>query len=126
LRTKPDSFDHRNASELHWRAEHANIVICLAEVGPKGIRGNTTFVCESLSGTHAGCGLLHRQQLTGYQFGNPFTVWNENGPAAHWRNRPRGAPFFAMYSFNLIHESALFLFGGLAGRNYTPAWGDRS
>ena len=60
---------------------------------------------------------------TDYQFGNPFTVRDENGPAAHWRNRPRGAPFFALYSFNLTHESALFLFGGLAGRNYTPAWG---
>ncbi len=45
---------------------------------------------------------------TDYQFGNPFTVWDENGPDADWRDRPEGAPFFAMFSFNLTHESALF------------------
>lgn len=35
---------------------------------------------------------------TDYQFGNPFTVWDENGPKAHWKNRPEDTPFFAMYS----------------------------
>lgn len=46
---------------------------------------------------------------TDYQFGNPFTVWDENGADAHWKNRPAGAPFFAMYSLQYTHESALFL-----------------
>lgn len=45
---------------------------------------------------------------TDYQFGNPFTVWDENGPQAHWKNRPPGTPFFAMYSQNATHESSLF------------------
>lgn len=45
---------------------------------------------------------------TDYQFGNPFTVWDENGAQAHWKNRPDGAPFFAMYSLTATHESSLF------------------
>ena len=59
---------------------------------------------------------------TDYQFGNPFTVWDGNGPKAHWKNRPRDAPFFAMYSFNLTHESALFLSGSInpAGATSEP------
>jgi N-sulfoglucosamine sulfohydrolase len=59
---------------------------------------------------------------TDYQFGNPFTVWDENGAQAHWQDRPQGAPFFAMYSFNLTHESALFLAGSInaAGASSEP------
>lgn len=45
---------------------------------------------------------------TDYQFGNPFTVWDENGPEASWANRPKDAPFFAMYSSLPTHESGLF------------------
>lgn len=45
---------------------------------------------------------------TDYQFGSPFTVWDENGAQAHWKNRPEGMPFFAMYSLTATHESSLF------------------
>ncbi len=45
---------------------------------------------------------------TDYQFGNPFTVWDENGSEATWKNRPTDAPFFAMYSLQATHESGLF------------------
>ncbi len=45
---------------------------------------------------------------TDYQFGTPFTVWDENGAQAHWKNRPDGMPFFAMYSLTATHESSLF------------------
>lgn len=45
---------------------------------------------------------------TDYQFGSPFTVWDENGPEASWTNRPKGDPFFAMYSSLPTHESGLF------------------
>ena len=45
---------------------------------------------------------------TDYQFGNPFTVWDENGADASWTNRPKGTPFFAMYSQMPTHESGLF------------------
>ncbi|SUS03365.1 conserved hypothetical protein [uncultured Defluviicoccus sp.] len=59
---------------------------------------------------------------TDYQIGNPFTVWDENGPDATWKDRPSGAPFFAMYSLQLTHESALFLPGSVntAGETSLP------
>lgn len=46
---------------------------------------------------------------TDYQFGQPFTVWDESGQQADWHNAPAKRPFFAMYSQNLTHESRLFM-----------------
>jgi hypothetical protein len=34
-------------------------------------------------------------------------TWNASGPAAHWRNRPAGAPFFSVFNFMTSHEGAL-------------------
>lgn len=45
---------------------------------------------------------------TDYQFVAPKTAWDENGPFAHWRNRPDGKPFFAIFNFTTTHESGLF------------------
>lgn len=45
---------------------------------------------------------------TDYQFGSPFTIWDENGQEADWRHRAEGQPFFAMYSSIPTHESGLF------------------
>ncbi|MXN75680.1 sulfatase-like hydrolase/transferase [Burkholderia sp. 4701] len=44
---------------------------------------------------------------TDYQFIAPVTTWDENGPAASYRYRPPGAPFFAMYTLFTTHESML-------------------
>ena len=36
----------------------------------------------------------------------PDTVWDETSARAHWRNRPdKGQPFFAVFNFNVTHES---------------------
>jgi N-sulfoglucosamine sulfohydrolase len=43
-----------------------------------------------------------------YQFIPPVTVWDENGPAATYRNRPKDKPFFAVFNFFITHESQLF------------------
>ena len=43
-----------------------------------------------------------------YQFEAPVTVWDENGPAASFRNRPSGKPFFSVFNFFMTHESQLF------------------
>jgi N-sulfoglucosamine sulfohydrolase len=43
-----------------------------------------------------------------YQFEAPVTVWDENGPAASFRNRPEGKPFFAVFNLFITHESQLF------------------
>ncbi len=41
---------------------------------------------------------------TDYQFGEPFSVWDECSKTAHWRNRPEGKPFFANFVFESTHE----------------------
>ena len=43
-----------------------------------------------------------------YQFIPPVTVWDENGPAATFLNRPKDKPFFSVFNFFITHESQLF------------------
>jgi hypothetical protein len=46
---------------------------------------------------------------TDYQFGEPFTIWDDQGPKAHWRNRPdKSQPFFSVFNINVTHESQIF------------------
>jgi arylsulfatase A-like enzyme len=35
-------------------------------------------------------------------------MWNESSDLAHWRNRPTGSPFFAVFNFMTTHESRMF------------------
>jgi len=39
-----------------------------------------------------------------YQFDTPATAWDESSKTAHWRNRPKGKPFFAVRNFITTHE----------------------
>ncbi|SOY67096.1 sulfatase family protein [Cupriavidus taiwanensis] len=48
-------------------------------------------------------------QKQDYQFEAPVTVWDENGPSASYRNRPKGKPFFSVFNFFLTHESMVAL-----------------
>ena len=43
---------------------------------------------------------------TDYQFGLPFTAWDESSSEAHWRKRPPGKPFFAVFNLGETHESS--------------------
>jgi len=46
---------------------------------------------------------------TDYQFGVPFTIWDDLGPGAHWRNRSdRSQPFFSVFNLEVTHESQIF------------------
>jgi N-sulfoglucosamine sulfohydrolase len=45
---------------------------------------------------------------TDYQFEAPVTVWDECSGKAHWRNRRRGQPFFAVFNHTGTHESQAF------------------
>ena len=46
---------------------------------------------------------------TDYQFGVPFTIWDEVGRTAHWRNRPdKSQPFFSVFNLEVTHESQIF------------------
>jgi len=43
-----------------------------------------------------------------YQFEAPVTVWDESSNRAHWRNRPEGKPFFAIFNIEVTHESQIW------------------
>lgn len=45
---------------------------------------------------------------TDYQFAPPLTAWDELGSEAHWRNRPEGTPFFAVFNPTVTHESGMW------------------
>ncbi len=45
---------------------------------------------------------------TDYQFAAPISAWDENDNKAHWRNRPKGMPFFSVFNIDDTHESKLW------------------
>jgi N-sulfoglucosamine sulfohydrolase len=44
---------------------------------------------------------------TDYQFDPPPSAWDENSRKAHWRNRGKDQPFFAIFNFTVSHESQI-------------------
>ncbi len=46
---------------------------------------------------------------TDYNFeGNDQSLWDECSRKAHYKNRPDGSPFFAIFNLTVCHESSLF------------------
>jgi arylsulfatase A-like enzyme len=43
-----------------------------------------------------------------YNFNTPKQAWDESSRKAHWKNRPEGKPFFAVFNFTTTHESKLW------------------
>ncbi|MEG3168041.1 sulfatase-like hydrolase/transferase [Sphingomonas sp. LB3N6] len=39
---------------------------------------------------------------------DPRRIWDTQGPTAHWRGRPAGKPFMAVFNYMTTHESMLF------------------
>jgi len=39
---------------------------------------------------------------------DPARIWDDSSASAHWRNRPAGAPFLAVFNPVATHESAVF------------------
>ncbi len=46
---------------------------------------------------------------TDYQFSEPGKneIWDQCSGSAHWKNRPEGKPFFAVFNFTGCHESGI-------------------
>lgn len=42
-----------------------------------------------------------------YNLSKEGFVWDDSGRKAHWRNRPEGKPFFAVFNFTISHESQI-------------------
>ncbi|MDF9827368.1 N-sulfoglucosamine sulfohydrolase [Ereboglobus sp. PH5-10] len=45
---------------------------------------------------------------TDYQFNAPITAWDQSSGKAHWKNRPEGMPFFAIFNIAVTHESQIW------------------
>lgn len=45
---------------------------------------------------------------TDYQFAAPVTAWDENDNHAHWKNTPKGMPFFSVFNHGITHESRMW------------------
>lgn len=45
---------------------------------------------------------------TDYQFGEPFTIWDDQAAEHPWRGRPDDKPFFAMVNILETHESTIW------------------
>lgn len=43
-----------------------------------------------------------------YQFTKTLTAWDESSNKAHWRNKKEGQPFFAIFNFQVTHESQIW------------------
>ena len=48
-------------------------------------------------------------------------VWNDGGRKAHWKNRPNGKPFFAIFNHTISHESQIRNKIDPANRIHDPA-----
>jgi N-sulfoglucosamine sulfohydrolase len=48
---------------------------------------------------------------TDYNFNVPPLAWDETSRKAHWKNRPADKPFFAVFNFEVTHESRVRLRG---------------
>ncbi len=46
---------------------------------------------------------------TDYQFNSPITAWDEIGKEAHYKNRSKDQPFFAVFNHEITHESRVFM-----------------
>lgn len=46
---------------------------------------------------------------TDYNFPVPKDAWDESSRKAHYRNRPRGRPFFAVFNIETTHESRILI-----------------
>ena len=44
-----------------------------------------------------------------YQFQKTLTAWDESSRKAHWRNKKEGQAFFAIFNFQVTHESQIWV-----------------
>ena len=61
------------------------------------------------SGYHTSVNQKLDYQFSGVLAGSgPFTIWDAEGTATGWRDRPARTPFFAMFNLSETHESGVF------------------
>lgn len=69
---------------------------------PSSFKGHATYLREQ--GYYC-----TNNSKTDYNFkGNDGSIWDESSGKAHYKNRPQGKPFFAIFNLTITHESNLF------------------
>ena len=58
---------------------------------------------------------------TDYQFNAPFSAWDDSSRKGHWRNRPKGKPFFSVINLTVTHESQIRSPKGKKAQLHDPA-----
>ena len=72
---------------------------CLAQI-PKFIKPFPTYL------RNAGYFCTNNSK-TDYQFTTPKDCWDQSNGKAHWKNRDKDQPFFAVFNFTGCHESGI-------------------
>lgn len=61
------------------------------------------------AGYHTYTGSKLDYQFSGVRWNSgPFTIWDDEGPDTHWRDRAAGQPFFGLVNLQVTHESGVF------------------
>ena len=58
---------------------------------------------------------------TDYNFKPPATAWDQSSRNAHWKNRAKDQPFFAVFNITQTHESQSNMHAGKAAGDQLPA-----
>ncbi|MDA9070028.1 sulfatase [Algibacter sp.] len=103
MRTGQDvmNLGKRTYSETDRTDLKGNAIIQYSAVIPEDVKCYTEYL-------RAAGYYCTNNQKTDYQFAAPVTAWDENSNKAHWRNAPKGQPFFSVFNIGTTHESQLW------------------
>ncbi len=106
MRTGQDAMSwgnrvYKDSSEVHIKDITGKSIRQYSAVIPENVKCFTEYL-------RANGYYCTNNQKTDYQFAAPVTAWDENNNKAHWRNRPKDRPFFAVFNFDDTHESKLW------------------
>lgn len=99
---------HMRTHAFRTEFEPGGFEIGYAAVPPANVKAFPELLRQSGYYTFAGYGGWIISNKKDYQFGTPFTVWDEDIETASWRGREPGQPFFGMVTLATTHESFLF------------------
>ncbi len=121
---KTPNIDQLAAEGVRYKYAYANAAVCAvarftlitgryaAGMGTQNMRSRypipARFKTYPSYLREAGYYCVNRSK-TDYNFDtNDKSHWDESSPKAHWKNRKKGQPFFAVFNTTISHESSLF------------------
>lgn len=99
---------HMRTHAFRTQYKPSGFEIGYAAVPPPEVKAFPELLRKAGYYTFAGYGGWVISNKKDYQFGTPFTVWDEDVETASWQGRAPGQPFFGMVTLATTHESFLF------------------